>query len=775
MQQASKAARAAIAKLAKRVLKVSGSAPERISLCRKNRLHTLNDVASCNDWVNEALSIFDEGVRSGLALHDQETVSLIVRACCVPYAPWTDRERDRALRLFDSTQSRQQWQLHQDVEQAVEGKGRQAVSSGWAAGVESDDDVTSRDDDDDAPAMTTMPLQCEVSGCGAIARWGDAATGAARACEAHRREDESRVDLDTDALLDMADSVLLCGKHLERGAALHAYLTYSTGTVVHRGALNRLFGACARASRLPADAKALLPEVVSTGDIKLLNAYLNACGRAGLVDEAFDAMALAKEAGTEPDLFTVSVLVSAAGRLRQLERALDVMDSGRRAGLPVDTDVRIVSAVLKACAVVRDSRTATEAFECAISAGMAPTRAVLNALALAFASDGRLDKALEALDSLRERNDTVDMDTHGKPKGEAAAARDEDTSVATLLHACIRAGTPRRASELYETFTASGYTPSTSGPHAALLQAVAADAVASRAQADVDAEVEEATAAAEGMEEDTAPQEPEQPAQQHAQQHAQQARQRRATQQRATRQLKSIFDTALESGVRADARLVTSLTTALLTVGSTKEAYRAFERATDALGVELNLVLVRAVLRTCVHMRQREPLQRVLGAASAHGVYLRDASDLVLRAHVAAIPDARRDAVEEAELERSEGGEGEEGKELVLDVGAQVAIDEAMQAYAEGRRREWEHSPTARRQLLQACAEHDRLEEALEVLRDMQAAEIEPGFDALNEVMISCRRGGEIDEQTLQMWMSGSDPGPIRSSVVPPAAPPGVA
>ena len=60
------------------------------------------------------------------------------------------------------------------------------------------------------------------------------------------------------------------------------------------------------------------------------------------------------------------------------------------------------------------------------------------------------------------------MDTHGNPKGEAAAARDEDTSVATLLHACIRAGTPRRASELYETFTASGYKPSTSGPHAGI-------------------------------------------------------------------------------------------------------------------------------------------------------------------------------------------------------------------------------------------------------------------------------------------------------------------
>ena len=53
------------------------------------------------------------------------------------------------------------------------------------------------------------------------------------------------------------------------------------------------------------------------------------------------------------------------------------------------------------------------------------------------------------------------------------SSRDEDIAVATLLHACVRAGSPEQAIETFDRLRANGYTPRCSGPHAVVLEATA--------------------------------------------------------------------------------------------------------------------------------------------------------------------------------------------------------------------------------------------------------------------------------------------------------------
>ena len=113
---------------------------------------------------------------------------------------------------------------------------------------------------------------------------------------------------------------------------------------------------------------------------------------------------------------------------------------------------------------------------------------------------------------------------------------------------------------------------------------------------------------------------------------------------------------------------------------------------------------------------------------------------------------ASEDVADHREEEEDPGGDpGGSGSGRERD--EEVELDEALEAYAAAQHREWDTSATSRRMLLRVCAEHGRVEVALDVLRDMQVVGVEPGFDALDALMRACRERGDIDPETLQMWL----------------------
>ena len=196
---------------------------------------------------------------------------------------------------------------------------------------------------DDA-GLPTPPTrwQCEVDS-NEIARFGDAADGYARASEAHRLPHEVRVDLSAVAINAIADSVIVDGSELPRGASLYEYLAHAgagqRGELRHQ-ALWRYFGACASRRVLPLEAMPLLEHILAAKDRQTLDAYIQACARSGNVDEAFTAheRSLLTPDHPPPNGHTITALVAACSSANQLDRAFAIVDSGRRYfGLPVDT------------------------------------------------------------------------------------------------------------------------------------------------------------------------------------------------------------------------------------------------------------------------------------------------------------------------------------------------------------------------------------------------------------------------------------------------------
>ena len=377
----------------KRILSQAGVERMRRKNFQQQLWHRLTDVAPLEASLREMLASFHAQRETGLALRDRETASLLVRACCVPHAPWEKRELPTALSI---------------MMQALPSRASAADDGGRRSGTGAPE------------APDELSYLCSVSGCGEIARYGDAATGIARACRAHSEAHEVRVDLDSEAVLALADSAIASASpgHLQWAAVLHGYLAAvaeptgyqeleeeeqqqekkelpssavatdgSTRVGVWRqsqqgvpyldelnlkrqtrSGLSNLFSACARRGELPPAVPGLFPLVLESRQTRLLNAYIHACGRSGFVDDAFIAVELGRGAGIAIDEYTVSSLCSAAGSVRDLARALEVVDHGRSLGLAVDTNVRIVSSILKACAVKGDTRTAREVYARALAA-----------------------------------------------------------------------------------------------------------------------------------------------------------------------------------------------------------------------------------------------------------------------------------------------------------------------------------------------------------------------------------------------------------------------
>ena len=101
---ASSSESADIQRLARSILSAARETGNRRKLFRTKA--PLDDLAAHERDLADAIAIFDDGVRRGVALHDRDTTSLLARACVVPHAKWENRERRRALFLFDCTQRR---------------------------------------------------------------------------------------------------------------------------------------------------------------------------------------------------------------------------------------------------------------------------------------------------------------------------------------------------------------------------------------------------------------------------------------------------------------------------------------------------------------------------------------------------------------------------------------------------------------------------------------------------------------------------------------------
>jgi len=162
--------------------------------------------------LHEALRRYDEGVRAGLELHNQKTVSLLVTACSLPGSLWADEQLPRALGLFERTWSAEPIDPRARLDRRP-------------------DSVQVRDGSEphgDAAAPASLPPvlpRCAHPGCGEVAAYGSAVTGFCRSCARHRGPSEVRVELDNMALNVLSESCVRRGGMLEYGARdAHAHM-----------------------------------------------------------------------------------------------------------------------------------------------------------------------------------------------------------------------------------------------------------------------------------------------------------------------------------------------------------------------------------------------------------------------------------------------------------------------------------------------------------------------------------------------------------------------
>lgn len=464
--------------------------------------------------------------------------------------------------------------------------------------------------------------------------------------------------------------------------------------------------------------------------------------RTGEVEAAWHAHRAGVTAGLPVDKYTVTALVAATGRTRDRARILAALAVGIDAQLPVRTDPFVMTSVLKALMLAGEHEAAIDTYERALVEGMRPTPAVTNALSLVYAGAGDIERATALFETARERgaaggaasgaqdNASGAEGPDGVVLGEAAGSalsstdpsrgRDADTAVCTLLHACVRAGAPSRALATYEILAASGYVPSGSSPHAVLL-AAAADA-----------------AAADGA--------------------AHYAEERRS----ATLSLHRLFDEAIASGVPADSRLLSALVGAFARIGDIPAALRAARRA-DELGVRPDLQLLRAVLQAYLRApsAQRDALDWVTCAAAAHSISLRDVADLLVRAYLgSAMPRTSASPSQRSPLDLPSSPRTSASPPStpppVSHQPSPTHLDAALELFERSRRHEWPLAEQTYRSLLSACSRLNRLPEAIVLLEHMENKGHAPGLAALDDVMLASHRAGDIDDQTLALWLAGS-------------------
>ena len=126
--------------------------------------------------------------------------------------------------------------------------------------------------------------------------------------------------------------------------------------------------------------------------------------------------------------------------------------------------------------------------------------------------------------------------------------------------------------------------------------------------------------------------------------------------------------------------------------------------------------------------------------AREHGLSLREHSDLLLRAHLAAVPPA--DGVGNTE---ADGG-------AKLD----AALDSTIDAFNHAHARLWTVRPTTQKLYLTACARHGRLDAAVVALDQLTRMDTPPGLETLDELLVASHHAAIVDAETMRLWLDGS-------------------
>ena len=279
--------------------------------------------------LDQALKIYDDGTRAALALHDRQTTSLLVSACCLPGSRWAagsseqasssleaDELLERALALFERT-----WSAD-----AIDPRARLDGHSGGA----------------EVNLVRPTRPRCSHDACLEAAVYGSAEQGLACSCEQHRAPSEVRVDLHAPALLALAEGCARRGgmqryaaRLLEHDACPEPFdsLAPTAQRDVRLGYVALLRACAGRPSRASTVWEAALAAGV-TPSAAMLNALVRSCAQAGDMQAAFRAARRGQRHGLSPDVGTVNALMRGCVVARDKEDAWAVMRLAEELGVP---------------------------------------------------------------------------------------------------------------------------------------------------------------------------------------------------------------------------------------------------------------------------------------------------------------------------------------------------------------------------------------------------------------------------------------------------------
>ena len=675
--------------------------------------------SSTAESFDRALRLYDAGVLAGLGVHDRETTSLLVSACCLRGSPWEELQLPRALGLLERTWSVDAVDPRSRLDAADGATGRLAVGA---------------------------PPRCAHPGCDAVASYGSAVDGVARSCAEHRLDSERRVGLHTSALRSLADGCVERGGMLRYTARVFEYelrrepydwAAPAADEILY--ALTRLFSACQRARAVPEEVLRLVPRLLGQASDgastpaaaqeedeeaaaaaaaashaaspaarhamlrTCLNALLFACSAATMPGAAAELDAESQRRGVAPDLYSVNALVSAYGRAGELERAeAEVARAATRHGLRAELDTHVLASLLHACAVRGDAARAQQIYDATrqTQPPVKPSRSMLNALCSAHAKAGDVAAAMRAFDEGRQLGTAAEgaegaegaAGAEGASLEAAAAAekeaRDDDAAVSALLSACVSAQSPARAVRLFEDVTLDGYTPSSAAPYVQLMKACVNE----------------------------------------------------------PRHAIRLWEAAVAGGLAPTTPMLTALVASRARARDVRGAFAALDLG-ETEGVVPDNGTFLALLHVSVLAAEAEAARRAVTLAAQHGVRLSDtARNLQLAATLAALGAPETPAQRRAEL-----------------------LAQATRLYDAGVERGWEWQFSTRRWLLRACAEHDELPMALKLLGEMEARGEELDYVPLSDLVHACHRAGEIDDEALRLWKEGGTPALAAGAVASPA------
>ena len=239
--------------------------------------------------------------------------------------------------------------------------------------------------------------------------------------------------------------------------------------------------------------------------------------------------------------------------------------------------------------------------------------------------------------------------------------------------------------------------------------------------------------------------------------------------------LRETFNDIFACGVSADRPLVCALVRAHLRTGNGTAALDAVSRGKE-LGVTAHSEMFKEMLHACIRASSSRRAQRgaaqalldeALALAEQHGLDMRSAADLLLKAHLACIPhapaavgsDMASSTVDTATIKAAAAiVQQQVPPQPPSIVQGEVAepLDKAISLYKHAQQLDWRLKHTSRRSLLALCAQHGRLHVALNLLDELVECGEAPGLEGLNKLMAASFRVGGVEEHTVALWLAGS-------------------